>query len=240
MTKAEELLEVEKCRRWPHYFVFDSHHVLTKNEHDSANPVAPFPDLGYLRVLLDCLLVSGKIVRPLEARYALAADVSEEFLAASYDLGMFMVEKSRQIMFTWVTCAYLLWRAKFREHQLLIVQSKREEDAAKLVCWSKQEATEARINFMEENLPSYLQTLSTATYCHLHFQNGSHIWAIPEGGEMIRSNTPSVLFSDEAAFQPEFGGAYRAAIPAVEGGGQLICGSSANPGEYCDVIEAAA
>jgi len=74
-------------------------------------------------------------------------------------------------------------------------------------------------------------------YCHLYFPNGSHILGIPEGGHIIRSHNPSVLFSDEAAFQPEFGKAYTAALPAITHGGQLIVVSSAEVSEFQQLVE---
>jgi hypothetical protein len=46
------------------------------------------------------------------------------------------------------------------------------------------------------------------------------------------------LFSDEAAFQPEFGEAYTAALPAVRGGGQAIFVSSAEMGDFQELVEA--
>ena len=55
---------------------------------------------------------------------------------------------------------------------------------------------------------------------------------------MIRSNTPSCIFSDECAFQPEFGLAYQAALPALKGGGQGIFVSSAEIGDFATIIEA--
>jgi hypothetical protein len=68
----------------------------------------------------------------------------------------------------------------------------------------------------------------------------SHIWGIPEGGSIIRSNTPSLVVADEAAFQPEFGESYTAALPAVKGGGSYVALSSAELGAFAELVEAAA
>jgi len=235
-------IDLERCRRSAHHFIFNDHlgqRLVTKDEHDIVNPIKPFPDEDYLRSLLDCLLVSGKMITPREAYYALRAGHSESWLAALYNSGIVCVEKSRHVMATWLACCYCLWRAKFRPHQLIIIQSKREEDAANLVF--NKEPYIARISFLESHLPDHLKSVqfpSGGCYGHLYFPNGSHIWAIPEGGDIIRSNNPSVIFSDEAAFQPEFGAAYTAAIPAMKGGGQLVAISSAEPGEFEQLIEA--
>ncbi len=243
-----------------HDFVFGhegQHVVITKDEHETDHPEQPFPDLPYLRVLLDCLLVSGHFLAPSQAMYALAWGIPFAHLRQQEATGMLFVEKSRQIMASWLCCAYLLWRAKFHAHQLIIVQSRNEKDAVKFVYLK--EPQQARISFIESRLPLWLQdglfadrnnpvsrltskasysAVSMADNGHLYFPNGSHIWAVAQGGNIIRSNTPSVLFSDEAAFQPDFGSAYQAALPALKGGGQGIFVSSAEISDFALLIEA--
>ena len=227
----------EKCRRSAHFFIFGG--VLrTKDEHDLQHPTKTLPQEPYLRVLLDFLLVSGRMLNPRDAQWALAAGYEREFLDHLFTTSILFVEKSRQVMATWLVCCYLLWRARSYPHQLILVQSKREDDAANLVF--TKEPTMARMSFMESTLPEPLRLIvwpKGGSYAHLYFPNGSHVWAIPEGGGIVRSNTPSVIFSDEAAYQPEFGDAFTAALPAIMGGGQGIFVSSANPGEYCDLVE---
>lgn len=238
LSAAEVAIERERCRRSCQYFVFESG-LVTKDEHDLANPVKGMYDEGYLRVMVDVLCVSGRVMEAGQARYARGAGLSEEFLSVLAASGIVCVEKSRQMLVTWIVCAYLLWRAKYYPHQLLLVQSKREDDAANLVF--NKEAFFARISFLESHLPKHLRTLvfpRNATYGHLYFPNGSHIWGIPEGGDIIRSNTPSVVFSDESAFQAEFDKSYTAALPAIKGGGQYIAVSSAEPGSFATLVEA--
>lgn len=235
--QAVDQIDFERCRRDPHYFIFEQ--VRTKDEHDTADPVKRFPDHLYLRALLDCFLVAGRLLDPRDARYALEVGLSETFLTALHTSGILMVEKSRQIMATWICSAYLLWRGKFRDHQLILVQSKKEEDAANLVF--NGEAWVARMSFMESNLPAHLRTIQPKagmSYAQLRCDSGSRIWGCPEGGDIIRSNTASVLFSDEAAFQPEFGAAFTAALPAMKGGGSMVGVSSAEPGSFADIVEA--
>lgn len=239
ILKTRDLVDAERCRRDAHYFVFDSG-LVTKDEHDQTSPIKKFPDLLYLHSLLDALLVSGRLLQPPTARYAQEAGHQDYWLQALFGSGLLMVEKSRQVMATWLCCAYLLWRAKYHEHQLILIQSKREDDAANLVF--NKESFVARMSFMESHLPKHLQTIAFpkgATFAHLFFPNGSHIWGIPEGADIIRSNTPSVVFSDEAAFQPEFGSSLTAALPCIQGGGQYVAISSAEPGEFQSLVEAA-
>lgn len=232
-------IEKEKCRRSAHYFIFDSKYLKTKDEHDLDNPTKLFLDDPYLRVILDFLLVSGRILKPDGAIYANRYGYDKEFLEFIYDAGMVFIEKSRQVLATWIICTYIMWRARFLPHQLILVQSKREDDAANLVFTA--EAGLARISFMEWSLPRWLQEIKFpkgSKFAHLIYPNGSHIWGIPEGSDIIRSNTVTVLFGDECGFQPEFGHAYTAALPSIKGGGQGIFISSAEPSEFADLLEA--
>lgn len=236
---AADQLDAERCRRDAHYFIFHSG-LVTKDEHDQQSPMKPFPDTLYLRSLLDCLLVTGKTLDPTSARYAHEAGHSALWLTALATSGLFMTEKSRQVMVTWLCCAWILWTAKYQAHRLILVQSKREDDAAALVF--TKDPFFARISFMEHHLPAHLKTLSfpkAGSYGHLYFPNGTHIWAIPEGGEIIRSQTPSIIFSDECGFQPEFGAAVTAALPCIKGGGCFVGVSSAEPGTFMELVEAA-
>jgi hypothetical protein len=132
---------------------------------------------------------------------------------------IFFIAKSRQIMLTWLCCVYALWLAKSIPHRLIFLQSKKEEDAANLVFSGGRTGKNwdtGRISFIEKHLP----------------------WWLQEGADMIRSYTPSLVISDEAAFQPEFGSAYTAMLPIAKQGGMLIAISSANPGPFGEVATA--
>lgn len=222
------------CSRDCQFFLFESGAVLTKDEHRAEDPVQPFPDKAYLRVMLDCLLLTAGLLVPERARWAEAAGLPVQDFAGA---GMLAIEKSRQIMATWLVSAYCLWRAKFRPHQLILWQSKKEDDAANVVFDKEMET--ARMSFMEAHLPRELRDPVQTSRCNLRYPTtGSRIWGIPEGADIIRSNTPSVLVSDEAAFQPEFASARDAAMPAVKGGGHLVALSSAAPGAFAQWVGA--
>jgi hypothetical protein len=231
VNPIEQELDKERARRDAHYFIFEK--LRTKDEHKREDPVSQFPNEVCLRATIDCYLVSGKILQPEEAVYALDAGLEIPFLKHIYETGIIFIEKSRHVMVTWITCGYLLWRARRDSHQLIMVQSKEEESAAKLVY--EKEPGMGRMSFLEIGLPEHLimcEQPKNAKYCHMYFPNGSEIWAIAEGGHKIRSHNPSVIFSDEACFQPEFGNAYAASLPAITHGGQLIVVSSAHPGTF--------
>lgn len=79
------------------------------------------------------------------------------------------------------------------------------------------------------------------TYCHLRFYRAGdtqrklavgELWAIPQGGNVLRQHTASGLFIDEAAFQPDLDASIRAAQPMLKGGGRLDLVSSAEPGYF--------
>lgn len=235
MSLAEDI-EKEHCRRDPHYYIFEK--LRTKDEHDLNAPLKKFPDEPYLRATLDDYLVSAKLLRPPEAIHSLNAGTPLEQLEHWYATGIYFTEKSRHVMATWATCAYLDWRCRAFPHQLVMAQSKREEDAASLVY--DKEPGQGRVSFLEQALPEYLRMCKqpqNAKYCHMYYENGSHLWAIPQGGHIIRSHNPSVIFMDEAAFMEEFGHAYTAALPAITHGGQLIVVSSAEVGEFMTLCE---
>ena len=238
--RSRHALQAERCRREAHYFIFDAGILFSKDEHDATTPVKTFPDIPYLRAMLDCMLVSGRLMSPEDARWALDAGVSLPMLLLMHRTGILFIEKSRDVFATNLTCGYLLWRARAFEHQLLMVQSKTEDDAAQLVF--VKEPHIGRISFMETHLPQHLRMTAwprSGAFGRVYFTNGSQIWGIAQGGDIIRSNHPSVVASDECAFQPEFDAAYTAVLPAVQGGGQLIAFSSAGQGAFASIVNAA-
>lgn len=216
-------------------------YLYTKDEHDHESPIKYFPDLLYLKTIGDLLVVSGGIIRPDEAEHAIAWGIPLSHLEHLYETRLLAIEKSRQLMITWIVLSYLLWRAKYREHQLIMIQSKKADDANVLVCERKGDRN-SRIGVMEDMLPPFLKSIDfervgAALKGEMNFPNGSKLEAIPEGGSKIRSRTPSVFFSDEAAFQPSFGEAYKAALPAVVGGGQGIFVSSAEISTFQELVD---
>ena len=191
---------------------------------------------------LDTLFFATRdLLDPAAAQYARAWGAPMAYLYALQQKRMFVCEKSRQVMMTWVVMAYICWRAKFNEHQLILVQSKKAEDAQRLVCTRRGEPLNARLTLMEAKLPAFLQSIplnsDRAIKGQVFYPNASEVWAIPEGGGQIRSHTPSVYFCDEAAFQPEFSEGYRAALPLIANGCQGIFVSSAEVGAFQLLVE---
>lgn len=194
-------VELERSRRNPAYWIFHPlQWVWTKDEFDKDNPLKPFPRE---ESILDTLV-------------------------EIHDNPIVFIGKSRQLTVTWLLCAYFCWWARFYGNQLLFIQSKKEEDAANLVF--NKEPDSARIDFIENHLPQWMQLSRKYSYGQILYpHNGSKIWGIPQGSDTIRSYTGSALFSDEAAFQPFFLQAFRAAKPSCR---KIIAVSSAEPSEF--------
>lgn len=147
-------------------------------------------------------------------------------------------EKSRQIMASWLFCALYLHDTQFiSQHggrRLNFIQSKKEEDSDALL---------KRCYFIYENQEPWLKALYPAeySYCHLKFFRPDdserklpvgELWAIPQGGDVLRQHTASGLFIDEGGFQPDLQSSIRAAMPMLKGGGRVDVVSSANPGYF--------
>lgn len=138
------------------------------------------------------------------------------------------IEKTRQMVVTWTIAAHLVYRAKFTRHYLGFFQSKREEDAANVVF--NKEWGRARCSVIESNLPLWLQSKGAeGTYGKLYYPTDSLIWGIPQGEDVLRSYTAKEVVMDECSFWPAFSASHQAALPMVEGGGNLICLSTAKP-----------
>lgn len=194
--------ELEQCAQDPCRWVFNW--VNTKDEHDSENPVKLFPDRQYLRWTLRQWHEGEPI----------------QFVA-----------KSRQLALSWLMCAYAAWTAKFRPMSLILFQSKKFEDAAKMVFYKFPNT--ARCSFIENNLPAWQRVclddkkqwlsldLDKATAeGGITYPNGSRIEAIPEGPTQIESRVPTLFLNDEASLQDEWRAGHSASLPCLTGGGK--------------------
>ena len=149
---------------------------------------------------------------------------------------LFACEKSRDMIATWLMSAYVTWDAIFHSGHQNIVQSKTAPFTLELTrdrCW-----------FMHQNQPRWLRACSPAKFTIgalksgiMVFENGSEILGIPQGPDQIRQLHPNIIFMDEAAYQDKCGDAVSAAKPAVQGGGQIILLSSAQPSWFQLVCE---
>lgn len=92
--------ELARSRERFAYFLFQ--HCRTLDEHDPTIFAKAFPRKEYIREMADLMQAHPRIA----------------------------VEKSRQLMISWISCAFVLWYAMFHSNVLFFTQSKKEEDAA--------------------------------------------------------------------------------------------------------------
>jgi hypothetical protein len=137
------------------------------------------------------------------------------------------IPKSRRMMISWLLSAYFVWDARYHPNSAIFYMSETEQKSAF--------AVDKRCRFIEENLrkPEFrlpIKTMKTKTGLvgHITYPNGSYIWALASGGDVLRQYTATKIFLDESEFQDEAPAVVRAALPMVENGAQLILASSSD------------
>jgi len=138
------------------------------------------------------------------------------------------IPKSRRMMVSWTMAAWAIYKARFFPHHAIFIQSETEEKAAFI--------TDKRCAYLENNLREPLlrrKYKPIRTHQGLigritYETTGSYVWAIPQGDDVIRSFTFSILIMDESEFQPEGQKALVSALPILEKGAQLIVASTSN------------
>lgn len=199
IMQAEAEFSVERARHDLMYYL--EKFVFTQDEHDVVHPIKPLPiHKQYLREL---------------AMYFL----TEKLL---------LVEKSRQMMVTWIMVACHLWDAQFHEGRRIFFQSKKEVDANHLVDRAKviYDSYPAPYNYI---IYSKYGMREPRAYLKMEFPAmKSIIQGVPQGADVIRQYTASRIFSDEMAFQEKAEEAFIAAKPALVGGGSFVGVSTPN------------
>lgn len=193
--------EIARCAEDGWYFV--KHLVKTRDEAAAAGAsIMPFPDEPALEAIWNVLEHSpSKLI---------------------------IIAKSRQIMVSWVTCAFALWRARFFPNRQIVWQTKKEDDAKDMVSYGSDRLDEARMQFIESHLPFFMAKKRRFRDGQIIYDNGSKIVAVPEGGNQVRSKTTSLVVIDEAAFQDQFRSAWTAALPLLNKESRMIAISTAN------------
>ena len=131
--------------------------------------------------------------------------------------------KARQIGFTTVTMAYVLWRSLFFDEWTTIVLSKKERDAQS----NLRMAIFAYQN-LDDKIKSRLPKRTDNSSMTMTFENGSWIESHPSMGDPARGRTVRTMVLDEWAFMPNPEEAWAAVEPVTDVGGQIIVVSTAN------------
>jgi hypothetical protein len=141
---------------------------------------------------------------------------------------MLALPKSRRVMATWLVAGWCTHRARYFPHNAIFIQSEVEGKAAFVV--------DQRCVFIEDHLEEprlrrpyhAVRTHDGAIGRVTYNATGSYLLAIAEGGEKMRTFTPSVLVLDESEFQPRGHQALVAALSMVEKKAKIILLSSSN------------
>ncbi len=191
----------EMAMRDPMYFL--RWFVWTLDQHDKEQPIQRFPwQKRHLQILVKLW----------------------------QDNPLLSIVKSRQIIATWLFSILSLWDA-LHPGRLIMLQGKRLEDAIGSEITG--DGPLGRAKFVYGHIPGrrFLcpknaggqEIGEIGISGRLEFPSiNSGLWAIPQGGNIIRQRTASGIFSDEAAFQEECSDAYVAARLCIRGGGWFL------------------
>ena len=142
------------------------------------------------------------------------------------------VEKSRDLMLSWLTVGLFTHAAMTTPGREVLFQSQKLEKACELVEYART-LYEQSDQAIRKAYPLAKSVQATGV---LEFDNGSRIVAIPGGADQIRSYHPWGLLMDEAAFMPEATDCYNNAVPVCA---KIVVLSSAGPGWFADVCTSA-
>ena len=141
-----------------------------------------------------------------------------------------LVEKSRDVMATWLMVALYSWDTFFHSGRQNVFQSKDAPKTLELV---------RRAYFIWRNQPKFLRSCKaimvsggTRSGALTIPAMNSEIVGFPQGPDQVRQLHPTGVFMDEAAYQVQAGDAFTAIKPAIQAGGRLTAISSANPGWF--------
>jgi len=207
LSNSPELQDLEwyECKDNPYYFL--TNWAFTLDAHDEENPIKPFPEKEYIKILVETWLSDPLLLIP----------------------------KSRQMMVSWICGGLYLWDTQFHFGRLNFFQSKKADDANDLVkrakmMWDNELAFLKRYLKDGRLLPLTCnpQNQGNHVYNLMVFPEiKSEIRGIPEGGDVIRMQTASGIFADEVAFQPEARNAFTAAKPTLSSKGRYTGVSTA-------------
>lgn len=142
-----------------------------------------------------------------------------------------LIEKSRDMMATWLVVSLYTWDTLFHKNRENIFQSDDSTKTLDLV---------ERAFFIWDNQPAFIKRHNPAVFSAGQTRAGilrvpsltSTILGFPQGPDQIRQYHPTGVFMDEMAFQAEAEDAFMAVKPAIQAGGRLTGVSSANPGFF--------
>jgi len=134
-----------------------------------------------------------------------------------------VVLKARQIGFSTLAAAYSFWLAYFWPDRFVVMLSRTEREAAKLLQKSKY-GYKFLPQWMKERGPQ----LTSDNQLKMTFANESSIESLPSGNDPARGESVYLVIVDEMAFLPNPEEAWASIEPIADVGGRVICLSTAN------------
>ena len=134
-----------------------------------------------------------------------------------------VVLKARQIGFSTLAAAYCFWLTFFQSDRFVIMLSRTEREAMKLLQKSK---------YGYRWLPEWMRVrgprLLTDHQLKMVFDNESAIESLPSSNDPARGESVYLVVVDEMAFLPNPDEAWASIEPIADVGGRVICLSTAN------------
>jgi hypothetical protein len=134
-----------------------------------------------------------------------------------------VVLKARQIGFSTLAAAYAFWLVYFQADRFVIMLSRTEREAMKLLQKSKY-GYRWLPNWMRDRGPRLL----TDHQLKMVFDNDSAIESLPSSNDPARGESVYLVIVDEMAFLPNPDEAWASIEPIADVGGRVICLSTAN------------
>jgi len=130
--------------------------------------------------------------------------------------------KARQLGFSTLVSVYAFWMTYFYSDKVVIMLSRTERDAIKLLAKSK---------YVYKFLPEWMKFRGppmNATLTKLEYANESYIESLPSASDPARGETVSLVIVDELAYLPNADEAWASIEPIADIGGRVIALSTAN------------
>jgi len=190
----------------PKYFIFNFCYTVDEDDPNPDKAEKVFPYKNYLAFTID------------------------EWINAKVP---FFIEKSRQILITWLMMALHLWLLLFHPHRKVLYQTIDLDASEELV---------GRTSYMYKKLPQFMREfvrLEVDNLLKLQFSNGSNLRGLPsqvDSGKKLRGKTVSAVLFDENAFQEYFKGAFEAVISSAGKTGRITAVTTPNMSYAYEVI----
>jgi hypothetical protein len=144
---------------------------------------------------------------------------------------LFLIEKSRDMMATWMTIVFYTWDTIFHSGRQNFFQSQTAKKTRELV---------KRAKFIYDHQPKFIKDLHKFKFAigldgagELTCDSlSSEIIGVPQGSDQVRQYHPSGIFTDETAFHNQASETFAAVKPAIQNGGRYTGVSSAFPGWF--------